>query len=82
MAETPVQQLTISKEGKEVNIRGRYHQVRAVGSKQSFLVVRDQQYTVQCVLSVSETVSKQMVKFCNKLVAFFCGLFIFMFIHI
>jgi len=66
MAETPVQQLTISKEGKEVNIRGRYHQVRAVGSKQSFLVVRDQQYTVQCVLSVSETVSKQMVKFCNK----------------
>jgi len=66
MAETPVRQLTASMEGDEVNVRGRFHQVRAVGSKQSFMVVRDQQYTVQCVLSVSDNVSKQMVKFCNK----------------
>ena len=66
MAETPVRKLTASMEGDEVNVRGRFHQVRAVGSKQSFMVVRDQQYTVQCVLSVSDNVSKQMVKFCNK----------------
>ena len=72
MPETSVRQLTASMEGEEVMISGRFHQVRAVGSKQSFMVVRDQQYTVQCVLSVSENVSKQMVKFCNKSVLCYC----------
>ena len=31
--------------------------------KQCFFVVRQQQYTIQCLLAVSESISKQMVKF-------------------
>ncbi|XP_054717881.1 aspartate--tRNA ligase, cytoplasmic-like [Uloborus diversus] len=47
---------------EKVWIRGRLHTSRAKG-KQCFFVLRQQQYTIQCLLSVSETTSKQMVKF-------------------
>merc|ERR1719290_930582 len=47
---------------KTVTIRGRLHTSRAKG-KQCFFVIRQQQVTVQCLIYVSENVSKQMVKF-------------------
>ncbi|OQV23324.1 Aspartate--tRNA ligase, cytoplasmic [Hypsibius exemplaris] len=43
-------------------IRGRLFTSRAKG-KQCFFVIRQQQYTVQALLAVSGSVSKQMVKF-------------------
>lgn len=46
-------------------IRGRVHTVRSKG-KQSFLVLRKQSSTVQCVIIVDELRSKQMVKFCGR----------------
>ena len=48
--------------GKELWIRGRLHTSRAKG-KQCFFVLRQRQLTIQAILAVSETVSKQMVKF-------------------
>lgn len=46
-------------------VRGRVHTSRSKG-KQCFLVVRQQSSTVQCVIAVNETISKQFVKFCGK----------------
>lgn len=43
-------------------LRGRLHTSRSKG-KQCFLVLRQQQHTIQALLSVSPTISKQMVKF-------------------
>lgn len=43
-------------------VRGRLHNSRAKG-KQCFFVLRQQHYSVQCLVAVSETISKQMVKF-------------------
>ncbi|CAG2065420.1 unnamed protein product, partial [Timema podura] len=51
---------------QKVWVRGRLHTSRAKG-KQCFVVVRQQQYTVQCLIAVNEDVSKQMVKFASKL---------------
>lgn len=51
--------------GKVLWVRARLHTVRARG-KQSFIVLRQHEYTVQAILNVSETVSKQMVKFSSK----------------
>lgn len=48
--------------GQTVWIRGRLHTSRAIG-KQCFFVLRQREFTLQCLLSVNETVSKQMVKF-------------------
>ncbi|CAG0887313.1 unnamed protein product [Cyprideis torosa] len=45
-----------------VKIRGRLHTSRSKG-KQCFFVIRQQQCTLQCLVMVSESVSKQMVKF-------------------
>ena len=36
--------------------------------KQCFIVLRQQQYTVQCLVAVSDMVSKLMVKFASKYV--------------
>jgi len=58
----PVKELTTKMSEKMVNIRGRLHTSRAKG-KQCFFVLRQQQVTVQCLAYVSESVSKQMVKF-------------------
>ena len=43
-------------------IRGRLHTSRSIG-KQCFFVLRQRQYTIQCLLAASESISKQMVKF-------------------
>ncbi|XP_039267320.2 aspartate--tRNA ligase, cytoplasmic-like [Styela clava] len=43
--------------------RARLHTSRATG-KQCFVVLRQQQFTIQGLLAVGENISKQMVKFC------------------
>lgn len=58
-----VRDLTRELSGQCIWIRGRLHTSRSKG-KQCFFVLRQQQYTVQCLLAVSEKVSKAMVKFC------------------
>jgi len=40
--------------------------------KQCFFVVRQQHYTIQALLFVGQTVSKQMVKFVSKYVQLIC----------
>lgn len=47
---------------KKVWVRGRLHTSRAKG-KQCFFLMRQQQFTVQCLLAVSESISKSFVKF-------------------
>lgn len=49
-------------EGTTVWIRGRLHTSRAKG-KQCFFVLRQSDLTIQCLLSVSDSISKQMIKF-------------------
>lgn len=51
-------------EGSEVVFRARAHNARAQGAKMCFLVLRQQQHTIQAVIAASEdgAVSKQMVK--------------------
>lgn len=51
-------------------VRGRLHTVRARG-KQCFIVLRQQEFSVQTLINVSETISKSMVKFASKLVFYF-----------
>ncbi|CAN7984050.1 unnamed protein product [Ixodes hexagonus] len=58
-----VKDLSSSIAGSHIWIRGRLHTSRSKG-KQCFFVLRQQQYTVQCLVAVSEKVSKAMVKFC------------------
>ena len=50
---------------QRVWLRGRLHTSRSKG-KQCFFVMRQQQFTVQCLACVSEDVSKQMVKFVSR----------------
>ncbi|EEB11131.1 aspartyl-tRNA synthetase, putative [Pediculus humanus corporis] len=50
--------------GVLVKVRGRLQTSRAKG-KQCFIVLRQQQYTIQCFLCVNDVVSKQMVKFAS-----------------
>uniref|UniRef100_A0A1B0A9G5 Aspartate--tRNA ligase, cytoplasmic n=1 Tax=Glossina pallidipes TaxID=7398 RepID=A0A1B0A9G5_GLOPL len=47
-------------------LRGRVHTSRAKG-KQCFLILRQQSSTVQCILSVGDDTSKQMVKFAGNI---------------
>jgi len=54
--------LTEKLDNQLVWVRARLHTSRAKG-KQCFFVLRQQQYTVQCISYVSEEVSKQMIKF-------------------
>lgn len=58
-----VKDLTSALSGQQIWLRGRLHTSRSKG-KQCFFVLRQQQYTVQCLVAVSEKVSKAMVKFC------------------
>ena len=50
---------------QSVWIRARLHTSRAKG-KQCFFVLRQQQYTVQCISFVSDDTSKQMIKFLSR----------------
>jgi len=61
---THIGDLGVKLDEKTVTIRGRMHTSRAKG-KQCFMVIRQQQVTVQCLVFVSEKVSKQMVKFAS-----------------
>ena len=61
---THIGELGVKLDDKTVTIRGRLHTSRAKG-KQCFMVIRQQQVTVQCLVFVSEKVSKQMVKFAS-----------------
>ncbi|OTF77844.1 aspartate-tRNA ligase, cytoplasmic-like protein [Euroglyphus maynei] len=61
-----VSQIDESLANQTIWIRGRLHTSRAVG-KQCFFVVRQRQSTLQCLLSVGEHVSKQMVKFVTSI---------------
>ena len=45
-------------------VRARLHTSRAKG-KQCFFILRQQQFTVQCIAYVSEEISKQMIKFAS-----------------
>ena len=47
---------------KKVWVRGRLHTSRAKG-KQCFFLLRQQQSTVQCLVAVSDSISKAFVKF-------------------
>ncbi|GIY16942.1 hypothetical protein CDAR_425042 [Caerostris darwini] len=58
----PVKSLEKDLEEEKVWVRGRLHTSRAKG-KQCFFVLRQRKHTIQCLLSVSETTSKQMIKF-------------------
>lgn len=50
---------------QDVWVRARLHTSRAKG-KQCFFVLRQQQFTVQCIAYVSEEISKQMIKFASR----------------
>lgn len=65
---TPVKDLTDDLKDKSVLIQGHAQAIRAVGKKMAFLVVREECFTVQCVLTVApDLVSPQMVKFATGL---------------
>merc|ERR1712142_205340 len=63
---TPVKDLGMKMNEKTVTIRGRLHTSRAKG-KQCFFVIRQQQVTVQCLAFVSDSISKQMIKFISHI---------------
>ncbi|KAI4316245.1 hypothetical protein L6164_024243 [Bauhinia variegata] len=65
---TKIEALTNSLENQSVLIRGRAQAIRAVGKKMAFLVLRENGFTVQCVVQVQPNiVSPQMVKFATAL---------------
>ncbi|XP_028790509.1 aspartate--tRNA ligase 2, cytoplasmic-like [Neltuma alba] len=65
---TKVEDLNNSLENKWVLIRGRAQAIRAVGKKMAFLVIRENGFTVQCVVQVQpDQVSSQMVKYTTAL---------------
>lgn len=63
---TDIQHLNEEHNGQEVNIRGRYHTSRATG-KNCFIVIRERFATVQAIVSVSDSISKGMVKYAEKI---------------
>lgn len=62
----PVQSLGADRGDQVVWLRGRLHTSRAKG-KQCFFVLRQRQFTIQCIVSVGEKVSKPMVKFASMI---------------
>ncbi|KAL6521033.1 hypothetical protein OROGR_017602 [Orobanche gracilis] len=63
-----VKYLTDELKDKVVQIQGYAQAIRAVGKKMAFLVVREESFTVQCVLTVAQDlVSPQMVRFAKSL---------------
>lgn len=61
-----IKDLTADLADQKLWVRGRLHTSRAKG-KQCFFVLRQQQYSVQGLVAVSETVSKTMVKFASMI---------------
>lgn len=62
----PIRQLNKDFVDKAVWVRGRLHTSRAKG-KQCFVVIREQNFTIQGILSVGDAVSKQMIKFVSQI---------------
>ncbi|CAI8605966.1 unnamed protein product [Vicia faba] len=61
---TRVEALDDSVANKPVKIRGRAQTIRPVGKKMAFLVIRENGFTVQCLVQAQpDSVSPQMVKF-------------------
>lgn len=60
-----VRDLGKDKADKIVWVRGRLHTSRAKG-KQCFVVIRQQEFTVQGLLAVNDSISKQFVKFASN----------------
>ncbi|XP_034253211.1 aspartate--tRNA ligase, cytoplasmic [Thrips palmi] len=60
-----VRDLDEKKADQSIWVRGRLHTSRAKG-KQCFIVVRQQEFTVQGLLAVNDTISKQFVKFASN----------------
>lgn len=60
-----VRDLDEGKADQSIWVRGRLHTSRAKG-KQCFIVVREQEFTVQGLLAVNDTISKQFVKFASN----------------
>ncbi|KAI3959805.1 hypothetical protein MKW98_029842 [Papaver atlanticum] len=57
-----------SLKNKPVLVRGRIHTNRPVGKNIGFLVLREEGFTIQCVLTVAENlISRQMAKFATSL---------------
>lgn len=63
---THIRELEVSKVGQTFLMRTRVHNRRGAG-KLCFLVLRQQYHTVQAVVSVSDAVSKQMVRYASDL---------------
>jgi len=63
---TEVMDLDLSKKAERVLVRGRLHTSRGTG-KQCFIMVRERQFSVQCLAAVNENISKQMVKFATNI---------------
>lgn len=61
-----VKDLDVELNERSVWVRGRLHTSRAKG-KQCFIVVREQQYTIQGIVAVNDTISKQFVKFVSNI---------------
>ncbi|CAI8612307.1 unnamed protein product [Vicia faba] len=65
---TRVEALDDSVANKPVKIRGRAQTIRPVGKKMAFLVIRENGFTVQCLVQAQpDSVSPQMVKFAAAL---------------
>ncbi|KAI9107041.1 hypothetical protein K1719_022569 [Acacia pycnantha] len=65
---TKVEALNDSLESKWVRIRGVAQTIRAVGKKMAFVVIRENGFTVQCLVQVQpDQVSPQMVKYVTAL---------------
>lgn len=65
---TRVESLADSLANRPVLIRGRAQTIRPVGKKMAFLVIRENGFTVQCLVQAQpDTVSPQMVKFAAAL---------------
>jgi len=58
--------ITLTKKGERVLIRGRVHTSRGTG-KQCFVMIRQRQFSIQTLVAVDENVSKQMVKYATNI---------------
>ncbi|XP_065052633.1 aspartate--tRNA ligase, cytoplasmic-like [Rhopilema esculentum] len=63
---TRVNEITLDKAGKKILVRGRLHTSRGAG-KQCFIVLRQQQYSIQVIVAAGDSISKQMVKFATNI---------------
>ena len=62
---TKISELTLATSENRALVRARVHTTRGTG-RQCFIALRQQQHSVQGLLFVNETISKQMVKFAAR----------------